>query len=575
MARLIPAFMDDNTPPGERDVFSLLSAGPEDWVAIHSLDLAPWNRSRRTELDFLVIVPDTGLLCVEVKSHETISFDGVSWQPSTIKRSPFKQATDAAHTFHRRLSELAPRFRQVPVVHCCIFPRARFDLSANLSVPFWELMDVRAFRGHHDGLKFCADLRARMQAAIEADASLQPLGSRLDRGQVESIVNSCVPIQKRHEGRRERIEQRERQVEALLRDQQKPVLQLAASNNRVMVSGPAGTGKTVIAIEVARRTAALGKRVALLCFNQLVGDWLVRHLASEMADHPNLVVGRALKVLADVSAVTIPSDPRASFWDGELLDQIQEFITDPEFDSTAAFDYLVVDEAQDILAKPRLWECVQGFLSGGLEQGAYCLFGDFDHQVLGDKRAMGESLAHLHTIGRPAVYRLTENCRNYRIVGESAVRLSGLPQPVYEGYRRSGGSIQDYDIVFYADEDEQRDRLAQWLRELKALGYRRHEIAVLSFRSAEQSVAARLEREGFRLAPAWRQATAAIPYASVHAFKGMENMVVILTDVLLSDPDFQRDLFYTGMTRARDSVRILCHQASQATLMKWISEGVS
>ena len=97
----------------------------------------------------------------------------------------------------------------------------------------------------------------------------------------------------------------------------------------------------------------------------------------------------------------------------------------------------------------------------------------------------------------------------------------------------------------------------------------------MSFCAAEVSVAARLEREGFRLAPAWRQTIAAVPYASVHAFKGMENKVVILTDVVLSDPAFHRDLFYTGMTRARDSVRVLCHQASQATLLKWLSEGVS
>jgi ATP-dependent exoDNAse (exonuclease V) alpha subunit len=43
--------------------------------------------------------------------------------------------------------------------------------------------------------------------------------------------------------------------------------------------------------------------------------------------------------------------------------------------------------------------------------------------------------------------------------------------------------------------------------------------------------------------------------------------------VLLSDPEFHRNLFYTGMTRACDSVRVLCHQASQATLMKWLTEG--
>ena len=44
MARLIPSFMDDRTPPGEREVFNLLAAGPDNWIALHSLDLAPWNR---------------------------------------------------------------------------------------------------------------------------------------------------------------------------------------------------------------------------------------------------------------------------------------------------------------------------------------------------------------------------------------------------------------------------------------------------------------------------------------------------------------------------------------------------
>ena len=110
MARLIPSFFDDRTPPGERDVFNMLAAGPDDWVALHSLDLAPWNRGLRTEIDFVVIVPDTGVLCVEVKSHDAISFENDQWYPPEIRRSPFKQASDGRHTFYRRLRELAPQF---------------------------------------------------------------------------------------------------------------------------------------------------------------------------------------------------------------------------------------------------------------------------------------------------------------------------------------------------------------------------------------------------------------------------------------------------------------------------------
>ena len=57
-------------------------------VAIHSLDLAPWNRGLRTEIDFVLIVPDTGILCIEVKSHEKITFENDRWYPVEIKRSP-------------------------------------------------------------------------------------------------------------------------------------------------------------------------------------------------------------------------------------------------------------------------------------------------------------------------------------------------------------------------------------------------------------------------------------------------------------------------------------------------------
>src|SRR5262245_9612100 len=197
MARLIPSFMDDRTPLGERDVFNLLAAGPDDWVALHSLDLAPWNRGLRTEIDFVVIVANAGLLCVEVKSHETITFDGDRWHPADIKRSPFKQAVDAAHTFHRRLRALAPHLRHLPVVHCCIFPRASFDVTPNLSVQPWELIDGRAFRAFKHGKDFCARLFAGMMHAIATDQNLAPLKVPLARAQVDSIIRFCLPVQKR------------------------------------------------------------------------------------------------------------------------------------------------------------------------------------------------------------------------------------------------------------------------------------------------------------------------------------------------------------------------------------------
>jgi hypothetical protein len=565
--------MDDRTPAGERDVFNLLSAGPDDWVALHSLDLAPWNNSLRTEIDFLVLIPDAALLCIEVKSHAAISFENDRWYPPEIKRSPFKQASDARHTFYRRLRDLAPQFRYIPVVDCCIFPRAIFDVPPNLSVQAWQLIDSRAFGAFTSSTDFCASLRARALAMIAADPHLQKLPHPISSMQIEAIVRTCLPVQRRRTHAREEIEQREQEIERILRDQQKPVLQLTEMNDRLVVEGPAGTGKTLIAIEVARRAAERGQRVALLCFNQLIGDWMRHKIAADRNGHPNLIAGRAIRVIADMSGVSIPPDPPSDYWDNELPDRISERLTDPDFEASAEFEFLVLDEAQDLLARPRLWECVTSFLRGGAVNGSFCLFGDFENQVLGAREPMNQSLATLRAIAKPAAYRLTENCRNYRIIGDSAVRLSGLEEPVYRGYRRVGGGIQNYDIFFYKSDAEQRHQLLQWLEEFKQQGYRPSEITILSFGAPEQSVASRLAAEGrAKLRPVWQNAAHLTGYASVHAFKGLENKIIILTDVFLGAAEFNRDLFYTGMTRASESVRILCDSGSQEKLVKWITE---
>jgi hypothetical protein len=571
MARLIPSFVDDRTPSGERDVFNMLAGGPSDWAVMHSLDLAPWNKNLRTEIDFVVIVPDAGILCIEVKSHQIISFDGQRWTPSEIKRSPFKQAADGRFAFYRRFRDMIPRLSRVPVVHCCIFPGAPFDLQPNMSVAEHELMDSRVFVSFKSSEAFCVDLRTRIHCSIDRDATLHRMTASLSSTDVDAIISACVPVQKRRPGAREEIRRREEEAEAHLRKQQQPVLTLAQLNDRVRVSGGAGTGKTLIAMEAARRAADRGLRTALLCFNQLVGDWM-RHKMEEAAPlPPNLVVGRAIQVMATMTGVSIPNTPSASFWNTELPLLIEDRLTDPELGSAAGFDYIVLDEAQDLLARPRLMSCLGQLLHGGIKSGSFLLLGDFDHQVLAEHATMQSALRALDEAAQPVRWHLSENCRNYRIVGETAVRLGGIGALVYSGYLRHGGSHQNYDIAFYRDAAEQLGTLRKWLREFKELGYSASEVTLLSFRDDASCAAHQLTSGGHALRPAWKPGTGS-PYATVHAFKGMENKVIILTDVSIANQRFHRDLFYTGMTRATECVRVLCDKASEEVLCDWLAE---
>ncbi|HSS20972.1 MAG TPA: ATP-binding domain-containing protein [Pyrinomonadaceae bacterium] len=408
-----------------------------------------------------------------------------------------------------------------------------------------------------------------MKQSIAADGRIKMLENPLSRNQIETLVGFCVPVQKVNSSAREEINRREEEIEKLLRDQQKPVLKLASLNDRIIVSGGAGTGKTLIAMEVARRAAEKGGRVALLCYNQLIGDWMQHKMESASPALPNLVVGRAIRVMAEMAGVEIAENPPKEYWEVGLPRELEERLTDPDFKSAAAFDYLVLDEAQDFLALPRLWQCLTQFLIGGEDKGAFALFGDFVHQVLAERDLMQTTLAAIDAINRPVRWNLSENCRNYRIVGDTAVQLSGFAETVYSSYLRTGGGLHNYDIFFYEDEAAQTTKLGQWVKEFKAQGYKPSEITLLSFRADHLSAASRLDL-AFKLRQAW-QASAHTAYASVHAFKGLENKVIILTDVSLDDRDFQRDLFYTGMTRATESVRVLCDKRSRETLYRWFT----
>jgi len=573
VARLIPSFVDDQTPPGEYDVFSRLADGPVDWAIIHSLDIAPWNNRRRTEIDFLVIVPDVGILCVEVKSHAEIYFDGERWHPPTIKRSPFKQALDARYAFSRRLRDVAPGL-SIPVVHCCVFPRASVDIPETLSLRKYESMDAREFRALATGPAFCTDLRRRMIEAIKDDPQLEPLREPLPSATVDRIVALSVPVQRRRPDAAEQIQRSQQRIDDVLREQQKPVLQLASLNKRIVVTGGAGTGKTLVAMEVARRAAEAGSRVALVCFNRLVGQWLAAQVEMRQPPLPNLVADRAVRLLATLAQVAIPRNASPDYWDEAFLDAVEERLTDPDFVAASQFDFLVIDEAQDILARPRLWNCLLHFLSGGLENGRFALFGDFDHQVLGprDLHVVQSTLRDVTSRCTYTQWVLTDNCRNLRIVGDTAVRMSGFGASLYSDYRIGTGSVDDLTLTYYKTQAEQDSLLAMHLRDLRAAGFRDGQISILSFCQPQSSAATRLVAAGHRLVLADLRPDRT-GYTSVHAFKGLDNAAIILTDVEVGLQDFQRHVFYTAMTRSTGPIRMLCHHDSLETIQKWILEG--
>lgn len=71
MSQMVPAGIDDDAPPGERDVFAALRDAPatQDWIVFHSLGIGRHATQIEGEADFVVLAPELGMLVIEVKSH--------------------------------------------------------------------------------------------------------------------------------------------------------------------------------------------------------------------------------------------------------------------------------------------------------------------------------------------------------------------------------------------------------------------------------------------------------------------------------------------------------------------------
>ena len=121
MARLIPPLFPQGAAPGEQSVYRKLAEDQttDDWIVLHSLNIAEHVRNPEGEADFVVIAPELGLLVIEVKSHEHFTFDNGVWKLGTqapTTRGPFKQASDAMYSIRKDLLKKKIDLRSIPTL---------------------------------------------------------------------------------------------------------------------------------------------------------------------------------------------------------------------------------------------------------------------------------------------------------------------------------------------------------------------------------------------------------------------------------------------------------------------------
>jgi hypothetical protein len=550
---MMPPYCPGSAPPGEQAVYRGLAsaAGTDDWIALHSLAIANHVRQVEGEADFVVVVPDHGVLVIEVKSHRSVQFrDDGRWrlgtQPPT-SRSPFQQASEAKHSIREYLERRGVDLTAVPLLHCVWFThvRARTMLPDSPSWHDWELLDQ-------------SDLPAPAAAVLRVlSAGTEHLATKLARFRYQQLGPTAVTAQRIAKLLRPRFElattsgdmrrYRTAELSAFI-EEQYDALDAMQDNQQVLFTGPAGSGKTFLAVEAARRDATDGRTGRLLCFNQYLG----KHLRTLMQGISGVSTSTFHQELVRLTGLRPPPGAGQGFWDCELPERALEVLLAGHEEPG---DFLVVDELQDLAREPYL-DVLDLMVKDGLNSGRILLFGDFERQAIfesGDGRAAVRARCP-----DLSSYRLQVNCRNLPRIGTVVNTFSKL-EPGYRRYRRHDDGI-DPQFMTYERGTDQSPVLLDAVRMLREEGFDLDETMVLSplrEGSTVQLIADGWLRQILQPTDGGTPVPGKLRYSTIHAFKGLEAPAVVLTDLDANvTPNFE-SLVYIGMSRATDRLVVI------------------
>ncbi|MHA3700642.1 NERD domain-containing protein [Jatrophihabitans sp. YIM 134969] len=484
--------------------------------ALYSVHLPRHEYKAMSEIDFLVVYDDA-VLVIEVKGGRLSRGDGV-WtftdrygRSNSKREGPFEQARSAMFALRDRLTRQLPAL-DVAFGYLVVTPDQ--DLAADLE---WDpqlhagprAMTVTGLtRTLANARRYWLDKSHRAPSGRAYGDLVRTLRPDFDR--VPSLGARAQSLEEDY------IRFADRQYELLL---------AAERNPRIVCTGGAGSGKTLLAVETARRASAEGSQVLVTCRS--------RPLASLIT-----------VALADSGARCLPFDEIG------FLDPV---------------DVLVVDEAQDLMDLDS-YARLDALVVGGWEQGRWRLFCDVNNQAHVEghfDRAVFDDLATAAT-----VMDLPFNCRNTSTVVTQTQLTTGADL----GVARAGeGPPVEYRLC--PDDQTAARELDARLRELRSEDVPAGQIAVVTLRDSIAESAATLSaafRKGALKAPA--DAGAGMPtgvaehgaaqLVTAAGIKGLEATHVCVIDVADTRSPTARARLYVAMTRARISLWVAVNQTA-------------
>ena len=512
------------TTSSEREVWELLreQLGDDDLLISGQRISA---RDKDHEIDICVAFADAGIVVVEVKGGQVWYDDGwwIDRRGHEARIDPITQAREAQYALRGWLDR-DPRWGSRSGLrwgHALVLPHTK--IAEDFATPDAQRWQV-AGRDDMDGL---ADFLRRVVTGQTNNKRMLTLDD-VDALR-EALAGRGLP-------QRDLIgfaAEREDEVERLSAEQA-VILRAARLLNRVEVRGGAGSGKTWLAVEQARRLSREGKRVALTCYSRGLAAWLERRVATLPRRERPAYVGTFHNLGVEWGAPT-GSEDDSHFWEVELPTRMVDL--GREQPEGRLYDALVIDEAQDFA--DLWWPAALAALKDE-ETGGLFVCTDEGQRVFSRYGGPPPGLV-------PLV--LDQNLRNTRQIAESFSTLAPI--------RMRLGTANGPDVTFVecptADALDVAEDHVDWMLDA---GWRPEDLALLTTgsRSAEQRLRQEAGAEAY-WSTFWDHEQ--VFYGHVLGFKGLERPAVILALNETTISERSKERLYVGLSRARDQLLVV------------------
>ena len=554
MARMYPEYDDIDShdfPSGEVKLYKALKEIDDSYHIFHTVTWITKNANgaKDGEADFLICHPEKGILVVEVKGGRISANYRQGLWLSTDRhgreheiKDPFRQATNAKFNILEKLREnpdwQRARMGRINIGHSVFFPDV--DTSAGLKGPDAHI-EIIGDRGAF------LDLQSWVERALDFWAS-EEVGSKLGSNGIAIIekIFARVVTAKPLLSKKLEFEELER---LRLTEQQITVLNTFSRVRRAVVNGGAGTGKTVLAVEKAKRLAEEGFSTLLTCYNVPLSE----HLEKICEGIPNLQVSgfhklckRTVQEAKEISQRDFLREmkeeyPNQDEWTYQLPNALAMALDVVEL----SFDAIVVDEGQDF--GEEFWLPIEVMLNSSRASPLY-IFQDENQDVYNRVSSFPNDLVPVS---------LTFNCRNTKKIHDAAYKF-------YNGEDIEPPKLEGSDIVILEDDDinKQAKKIRDYVSSLLiSEKVNPADISVLIANSYHRKKYEKiLNSLPLHSSYAWcvggSEQSNTVNVETVARFKGLESKVVVLWGIDDLHSVKRNETLYVGLSRAKSIVAV-------------------